>query len=233
MPSKYMVEQAELLHRSKDAELVLDNLRAKYALSSFPSQITRLKQQWFQFGERHDSFDREFRAGLQTLKTQRIAKMYFNKYQGFGNADMKTQLRQKKLAARGELSGSKRTDAVIAALKVLPEYMSLYRLSKTDKDKSCNLAAQRLETTSMQCVQVEDANALVARCTNIITSLAEDPFLITAAVAVLCGRRSCEILRTGVFEPSTRGPHGCLFRRAAKKRGDTRGEHIPILCKFK
>ncbi|CAN0058543.1 unnamed protein product, partial [Ectocarpus sp. 12 AP-2014] len=56
MPSKFILEQAELLHRTKDAKPVLDNLRNKYALSSFPSQMSRVKVEWCKFGERHEEF---------------------------------------------------------------------------------------------------------------------------------------------------------------------------------
>lgn len=70
--------------RSKNAQLMLENMRAKYAPSSFPSQMTRLKDQWFQFGERHQDFDQEFQAGLRTLKAQRIASAHLSKYLEFG-----------------------------------------------------------------------------------------------------------------------------------------------------
>lgn len=234
MPSKFIVEQAELLRSTKDAELVLNNMRAKYAPSSFPSQMTRLKEQWYQFGERHDSFDEELQAGQRTLQNQRVATVYMNKYLQFGKADVKTQVCLQRIAAKGDFSGSKRTDTVITNINVLPAYMSLYRLSKADKERSCKLAASSLEARSMKCVEVDNADALVRRCIGIATNLTEDPFLITAAVGVLCGRRSCEILRMGVFEPSSRGAHACLFHGAAKKRGvAARGEHIPILCNFK
>lgn len=233
MPSEFIQDQAELLHRCRDAELVLGNMRAKYAVSSFPSQMTRLKEQWFRYNERHESFDQGFQAGLRSLRAQRIASKHMDRYVEFGRGSIKTQLRQQKAAARGEFSGSKRTDAAIAALKLLPDYMSKYRLSKEDKERSSDLATRSIETRSMKCIDVADADALVTRCRRLVATLTEDPFLITAAIGVLCGRRSCEILCTGVFEASGRGPHACLFHGAAKKRSAQRGEHIPILCKFK
>lgn len=233
MPSKYIIDQAELLRRSRNAELVLENMRQKYAPSSFPSQMSRLKDQWFQFNERHDAFEGELQVGLRSLKAQRLASVYIDKYVEFGRGDIKTQVRQQRAAARNGFSGSRRTDAAIAALRLLPDYMSKYRLSKADKQTSGDLAAKSIEARSMKCVEVENADALVTRCRRIVTSLTEDPFLITAAVGVLCGRRSCEILRTGVFEPSGRGAYACLFGGAAKKRGAQTREHIPLMCKFK
>ena len=233
MPSKFITEQAELLHRSRDAELVLANMRKKYAVSSFPSQMSRLKQEWYRFNERDDKFDTRFKEGLRALKAQRIQPTFIDKYMEFGRGDIKTQLNQQRAASRADFSGSKRTDAAIAALRILPGYMSAYRLTEDDKSRSNQLAANSIESRSMKCVDVEDADTLVTSCRNIVTSLTEDPFLITAAVAVLCGRRSCEILRTGVFEPSSRGAYACLFFGAAKKRGAQKSEHIPIMCKFK
>lgn len=58
MPSKFIKMQAELLHRTKDAKPVLDNLRKKYALSSFPSQMSRVKVEWCKFEDRHADFFR-------------------------------------------------------------------------------------------------------------------------------------------------------------------------------
>lgn len=233
MPSKYIVEQAELLRRTRDAALVLQNMRGTYASSSFPSQMSRLKQEWFLFNDRHEAFEADFQAGLRSLRSQRIASQYIEKYLLFGKSDLRSQHSQQKAAARNGFSGSKRTDAAIATVRLLPEYMSQYRMSKDDKEKSVTLASKSIEARSMKCVDIEDADALVTRCRNIVTSLDEDPFLITAAVGVLCGRRSCEILRTGVFDTSSRGTYACLFHGAAKKRGAQRGEHIPIMCKFK
>lgn len=233
MPSAFIREQAELLRRCRDPELVLNNMRAKYAVSSFPSQMTRLKEQWYQFNERHESFSHEFNAGLRSLKAQRIAPKFTDKYVEFGKGSIKTQLQHQKVAAKGDYSGSKRTDAVITALRVLPDYMSRYRLTKDDKQRSSDLATQSIETRSMNCINVRDADALLRRCRTIVTALTEDPFIITAAIGVLCGRRSCEILCTGVFEASSRGSFACLFHGAAKKRTTHRAEHIPLLCKFK
>lgn len=233
MPSKFIVDQAELLRRTRDAELVLQNMRGAYASSSFPSQMSRLKQQWFLFNDRHEAFEQDFQEKLRSLKSQRIAPQFIEKYMLFGRGDLKSQNSQQKAAARNGFSGSKRTDAAISSVRLLPEYMSLYRMSKADKDKSVTLASKSIEARSMKCVHVDDADALITRCRNIVTALTEDAFLITAALGVLCGRRSCEILRTGVFDISTKGNHACLFYGAAKKRGTQRGEHIPIMCKFK
>jgi len=80
-------------------------MRAKYAVSSFPSQMTRLKEQWYQFNERHESFSHEFEAGLRSLKAQRIAPKFTDKYVEFGRGSIKTQLHQQKAAAKGEYSG--------------------------------------------------------------------------------------------------------------------------------
>lgn len=233
MPSKYIVEQAELLRRTGNAELVLQNMRETYAASSFASQMSRVKQQWFLFNDRHESFQQDFQAGLRSLRSQRIAPAFIDKYLLFGRSDLRAQHSQQKAAARKSFSGSKRTDDAIAATRLLPEYMSQYRMSRSDKEKSVTLASKSIEARSMKCIDIDDADALVTRCKSIVTALTEDPFLITAAVGVLCGRRSCEILRTGVFDTSSKGAHACLFHGAAKKRGAQRGEHIPIMCKFK
>lgn len=65
MPSEFIVSQAEILHRTKDSFGVLKKIRDKYALSSFPSQMTRVKQEWMKFGERHGQFEDMFNAGLR------------------------------------------------------------------------------------------------------------------------------------------------------------------------
>lgn len=234
MPSAFIVSQAELLHRTKDPFGVLQRIRDKYAVSSFPSQMTRVKQEWMKFGERNEAFGDMFNAGLCSLKKQRLGSVYLDKYIQFGKADMKTQLYQQSVARRGEFSDSKRTDAVVADLKILPDYMSDYRLTTDDKMKSTDLASKSIESRSMKCVNVANAQALVSRCVDVVKNLSEDTFVVVAAISVLSGRRSCEIVRTGVFRASSRGPYACSFGGAAKKRScEENTKPIPILCKFK
>lgn len=234
MPSAFIVSQAELLHRTKDPFGVLQRLRDKYATTSFPSQMTRVKDVWMQFEERNGAFQDMFTAGLRSLKQQRLASAYLDKYTQFGTEDLKTQLRQQRIARRGEFSGSKRTDTVIAGLKVLPDYMSNYRLSADDKMTTNKLASESIESRSMKCVVVASAETLVARCVDTVKMLTDDTFMIVAAIGILSGRRSCEILRTGVFEQSSRGAYACSFNGAAKKRGCVQStKQIPIPCKFK
>lgn len=53
MPSAFIVSQTEILKRTQDCFLVLQNIRDKYAVFSFPSQMTRVKGEWMKYNDRY------------------------------------------------------------------------------------------------------------------------------------------------------------------------------------
>lgn len=236
MPSAFIVSQAELLKRSSDPFLVLQNLRDKYALSSFPSQMSRVKEAWFEFGDRHKNYEHAFQRGYRELKKQGISSQFLKQYEKFGEDNMKEQLRKSRIAASQQLTGSKRTDRVISSIPILPDYMADYKLSKDDTLKYNDLTTKCLERRSMECVEISDADELVKKCHRIVKDPdSHDPFIVVAGCSVLCGRRAIELLSSGVFLPSRAGSYCCDFRGAAKKRGlcSNKVTQIPLLIKSK
>ena len=236
MPSAFIVSQAELLKRSSDPFLVLQNLRDKYSISSFPSQMSRVKDLWFEYGVRHENYDHALQRGWRELKKQGLSSQYLDQYEQFGRDNMKEQLRKSKLAAHQKLTGSTRTDRIISNIPILPEYMADYKLSRDDSLKYNSLSSKCLEKRSMECVEIADADELVKKCHRIVKDPdSHDPFIVVAACSVLCGRRSIELLKTGEFSPSRINGYCCEFRGAAKKRGmcGEKTTEIPLLIKFK
>ena len=234
MPSAFICSQAELLSRTKDTFAVLQNIRNKYALSSFPSQMSRVKEEWYTYDDRHDEFESMYRHGLRSLMNDQVSSKYIKKYREFHDYDIKEQLATSKKAASGEFSGSRRTDAAISRIKILPEYMNDYHLTKDDIVKNKTLSSESLDKRATECIIVENGDELVHRCKQILQNLSEDVFIVVSAVAVLTGRRSIEILSMGEFRKCSRGEYSCLFSGGAKKRDiETVPCEIPILIKFK
>lgn len=233
MPSAFIKDQAELLYRTKDTFGVLQRIRDKYALSSFPSQMSRVKEEWYKYGDRHQDYEQMYARGHQSLVNQQVSSRFIMQYRQFHKDDIKEQLRKSRLASRGELTGSRRTDSAISKLRILPDYMSDYRLTKDDISKNNARSEECLEKRAMNCIVVKDGERLVLKCQEIVKELTEDTFIIAAAVAVLCGRRSIEILKTGNFNNSLKGSYSCTFEGAAKKRGVVERIHIPLLIKYR
>jgi len=235
MPSLFIVEQAELLETSEDVFAVLQNLRDKYTISSFPSQMSRVKDEWFKYKSYHEMYETSYAKGLKYLKKQGISRKFLEQYIQFGEDDMKTQLQKQKTASKGGLTGSSRTDNTIAQLVIMPEFMTDYRLTKTDSIKSHELSAENIEKRSKDCVEVTDADELISRCRGIVKKLDEDPFVIVAALGILTGRRSIELLKSGSFAPGNMGSYSSEFSGMAKKRvGCTvEKDDIPLLIKYK
>lgn len=234
MPSVFITDQAELLYRTKDTFGVLHRLRDKYALSSFPSQMSRVKEEWYQYEDRHKHFEKMFTHGLQSLLSQNVSEKFVSQYRQFHRDGIKEQLRKSKAASAGGLTGSRRTDHALAKIKILPEYMYDYKLTKDDIAKNNVRSEKCLEKRGMDCVVVQDGEKLVSQCQQILKALKEDVFVIAAAIAVLCGRRSIEILKLGTFKECPRGSYSSSFEGAAKKRGAGFEEtDIPLLIKFK
>lgn len=236
MPSAYILKQAKLLHDTKDCFGVLQNLRDQYALSSFPSQMTRVKEAWYEFGERHEVFENMRKEGIKYLVREGVGRRYISQFEIFCNDDMKEQIRKTHCASKGALTGSRRTDAVISNMKILPDYMKDYKLTSTDLVANSALATKCLEKRATNCVVVSDGDALVGKCRKILAELTEDDFIVAAALAVVCGRRSIELLKVGHFRQNRdRGEYSCYFKGSAKKRGldDTQFDDIPLLVKYK
>lgn len=85
-------------------------------------------------------------------------------------------------------------------------------------------------------MEIPDADALIKRCIEKIKANTECPFVLAACISLVCGRRSIELLKTGVFSEATeaRGPHACFFTGAAKKKVMCEDKcKIPLLIKFK
>ena len=236
MPSHFILSQAKLLYETKDSLLVLQNLRDKYALSSFPSQMTRVKEEWFRYEDRHERFEKMYHHRLNALVADRVSSKFIDQFKDFKMDGIKVQLEKAKKAAKGELTGSRRTDAAIAKMRILPEYMKDYKLTATDLQNNTKLTTKFLEKRAMNCIKIEDGDELVSRCRKIIAELTENVFIIAAALAVLCGRRSIEILKVGQFKISggNRDSYSCRFAGCAKKRGfQDKFKVIPLLIKFK
>lgn len=235
MPSRFIVEQAELLYRSKDAELVLENLRNKYATSSFCSQMSRVKGEWYRFNDRHEDFAATIGSEYERLKAlSGVPRKALKELKYYMRDDLATQMKKRRSIRTPEgLSGDEDVDFVISSTPVLPEYMKKYQLSPEDRIVSFEMSRKSLEARSVDCVTVGDADALLETCKNVIKRLEEDPFYIAACLSVVCGRRSIEILRTGNFQGVEGRDLACLFSGAAKKKAmcTTRFCEIPLLMK--
>lgn len=239
MPSKFIVEQAELLHRTKDAKPVLDNLRERYALSSFPSQMSRVKVEWCKYGERHENFFKSMDTVYSAASSPEsvCSKRTVKELKQYIRDDLITQMKKWRLAkSPGGFSGNARIDELICNVPLIPDYMREYRLTQEDRTSTSDLAKKSLETRSMDCVDIPDADDLLQRCVEKIKENKDSVFVIAACLSVVCGRRSIELLKTGVFSEGseTHAPYNCFFSGAAKKKVvcDDRCE-IPLLTKFK
>lgn len=238
MPSQFLISQAELLRSSKDPFLVQQNLRDKYTKLSYPSQMSRVKDIWFDFQDRHEKYKECLEKGFKSLQSQGISRKFLLQYQEFGTLGMKEQLRRSKIAKFSELTGSSRTDTIIADIPILPEYMNNYRLTTEDKISKSKITSASLEKRSMDCVEIQDTNELVKKCQHIVKHMDEDIYVIIAAAGIVCGRRAVEILKLGEFNPCPgRGPFSCTFNGAAKKRNSmaensTESFEIPLLTKY-
>ena len=239
MPSKFIVEQAELLYNTKDAKLVLDNLRDRYALSSFPSQMSRVKIEWCKYGERHQDFFRSMDAVYSAASSPDsvCSKRTVKELKQYIRDDLITQMKKWRSAkSPGGFSGNSKIDELICQVPLIPDYMKEYRLTETDRNSCSDLAKKSLETRSMDCVDIPDADDLLERCIGKIKDNNDSVFIIAACLSVVCGRRSIELLKTGKFTEGSeaRAPYSCFFSGAAKKKVVCEdNSEIPLLTKYK
>lgn len=235
MPSKFIIEQAKLLYELNDPFTVQQNLRDKYTKTSYPSQMTRVKDIWYKYEDRHPQYNQAIEKAHKYLREQGISRKYISQFETFVKDDMKTQLKKVRFAKLENLTGSSRTDSIISNIPILPVYMHDYRLTQEDKIATAKISSESLEKRSMECVDIKDTNELVKKCQHIVKHMDEDLFIIIAALGIICGRRSIEILKLGQFEENKkRGRFSCKFKGMAKKRGCGSEDfiNIPLLTKF-
>ena len=239
MPSKFILDQAELLYHTKNAKPVLDNLRQKYALSSFPSQMSRVKVEWCKFGERHEDFftSMETVYAAACSPESGCSKRAVKELKQYIKDDLIMQMKKWRAAkSPGGFSGNVRIDELICKVPLIPDYMKEYRLTESDRASSSDLAKKSLETRSMDCVDIPDADALLDRCIERIKENKDSVFVIAACLSLVCGRRSIELLKTGNFSEAgePHAPYNCFFSGAAKKKVPCEDRcEIPLLIKYK
>lgn len=91
--------------------------------------------------------------------------------------------------------------------------MNKYKLSQEDKDRNHNFTSTRIEERSLDCVEIEDADVLLSTIRKMIKDAeTHDPYTIACCLSLACGRRTIELLKTGLFCGSdNRGSFGCVF----------------------
>ncbi len=234
MPSKFIVEQADILHRTKNPELVIKNLKEKYTASSFPSQMSRVKTEWYKYNDRHPGFQTRFNMVYDEMKHSNTSKDSLKELKRFGKDDLIIQVKKRRSADASGLTGDFAIDSSIAAFNLLPSYMDKYHMSSEDKADGARISSKSLEKRSMDCIEIDDADELVDFCKETIKKLEKDPFTIAACLGIVCGRRSIEILKTGAFDMSDKSSYAITFDGAAKKKSMCSNRcDIPLLMKAK
>lgn len=236
MPSKFILEQAELLYRSQNPDIVLENLREQYAQSSFPSQMSRVKDAWAEFNDRNHNFYKEFEEGLAKLQKSDVSKHIIKEYKRFGKDEMTDQMKKARSARSGEFSGDEMVDMIIGGIPLLPGYMDEYKLSAKDKSDYKEMSSSNIEKRLMECIEIDDADNLLERVKKTIKECdTHDPFTVACCLSLVCGRRTIELLKTGIYSESSRGSLACSFSGAAKKKKRCVLDEcdIPLLIKFK
>jgi hypothetical protein len=235
MPSKFIIDQAELLFKTQKPDIVIKNLKDKYTVSSFPSQMSRVKTEWYKYNDINHEFNLNFDIAYENLKRLNVPKASLKEMKKFGKDDLIKKCKKKRSAGSpGGFSGNEHVDLAIVAINLMPTYMNKYHMSSEEKAIGSKLSNESLERRSMSCIEIKDADRLLEKCKEVIKKLEEDPFTIAACLGIVCGRRSIEILKTGNFYVSERGSHACNFDGAAKKKSIC-SDHceIPLLMKYK
>lgn len=201
--------------------------------------MSRVKVEWCKYGERHENFfnDMDTVYNAAAAPDSVCSKRTVKELKQYIRDDLITQMKKCRAAKMpGGFFGNNRIDELICQVPLIPDYMREYRLTQEDRISTSDLAKKSLETRSMDCVDIPDADELLGRCVAKIKENKDSVFIIAACLSVVCGRRSIELLKTGTFSEGSEAhaPYSCFFSGAAKKKVacDDRCE-IPLLTKFK
>lgn len=114
--------------------------------------------------------------------------------------------------------------------KVIPQHVAAIQLTR-DEYMSVNKDQEKALTLKTQdCIEIKDCDDWAMRILSGINS--DQPAELFTAVALCCGRRTIEILSTGIFEP-TKNKYEAVFSGAAKRRDDENQPYIiPLLLPY-
>ena len=150
MPSAFIKDQAELLYRTKDTFGVLQRIRDKYALSSFPSQMSRVKEEWYQYQDRHENYEKMYSRGLQSLVNQQVSARFISQYRQF-HKDIKSGLKSRDYVKVSEVahalkgaSGNLRCCSLYRAASDLELYTKVGQDERKSKRKA-NLVLKEIQ----------------------------------------------------------------------------------------
>ncbi|CAM9903915.1 unnamed protein product [Phaeothamnion confervicola] len=237
--SKFIREHLQMLLDTEDPEAVVNSMRGRCTATSLAGQIARVKRLYFDLNIRNESFEENVLGIYEFIRCRpgEFEQEAVEKFKVFCTDSVAFQWRKQRDAIYRSFTGNERLDAAIGVLKIVPPYFEEFKLTEDDQAKLKAVSAANLEKSSSECVVVKDCIALLKRCKRWARD-PPDPYVLAASLAVLCGRRSVEILSCGRFRRCPDHEYACTFSGAAKQRLTLEEEEdppeyrIPLLIKF-
>lgn len=109
----------------------------------------------------------------------------------------------------------------------VPKEVQAMKLTHAQYVKLSAATQKRLEAKSDECIVIEDADKFMG---NVLSGLLGSTVAeLFPAIALACGRRTKEILETGLLTPIKGDHYRAIFSGQAKTRGDPEPFEIPLL----
>ena len=221
---------------TKDAKGVVNFIREKWP-KSLASYISQTKKTWMTLNVISEVYAAQYASAVATvdaaitkaksaekdmLRSARSKLESFNAMNLAGKHAVQRRLRS------SQYSGHAMVDDLIAGFTIFPEYINDLKVSVPERTAIQKQATAALEAKSTESITIQ-ASEMISKCKAVLKDTRANPFDVAAALALLTGRRTVEIFKTGNFTAVSE--HAVSFSGQAKKNLDEPTNYeIPVLA---
>ena len=221
---------------TKDSKGVVNFIREKWP-KSLSSYISQTKATWMTLDVISEDYAAQYTSAIATvdaaIATARSAEKEMlrnakTKLESFNAMNLAGKHAVQRRLRSSQYSGHSMVDDLIAGFTIFPAYINDLKVSVPERTALQKQATVALEAKSTESITVQ-ASELISNCKAVLKDTRANPFDTAAALALLTGRRTVEIFKTGNFTEVSE--HSVAFTGQAKKNLDESTSYeVPVLA---
>ncbi|KAG5183044.1 hypothetical protein JKP88DRAFT_273014 [Tribonema minus] len=232
---------AAYLQDTEDARGVVAYIRSTWP-RSLATYLSGVKREWMTLENHHPEYPEDSESASaktsallreEPKATRAALTAAVGRMTDFFDMPLGKQNKAQKLARGLRFSGDPRIDALIAGVRIFPDFMRELRVSNEERADMKDRARLALEKKSCTTWDV-NAGELLDWARRVVADDISPPFELAAALALLTGRRMVEIFKLGSFDaaPAGYGDYACAFMGQAKTNELEAPQHylLPLLA---
>ena len=191
---------------TKDATGVVNFIREKWP-KSLSSYISQTKATWMTLDVISEDYAAQYTSAVATVDAaiaiarsaeKEMLRSAKSKLESFNAMNLAGKHAVQRRLKSSQYSGHAMVDDLIAQFTIFPEYINDLKVSVPERTALQKQATAALEAKSTESITVQ-ASELISQCKAVLKDTHANPFDVASAIALLTGRRTVEIFKTGNF----------------------------------